>query len=64
MQFEEKGRLIKREICFFLRPDADCFRYYLAEFLFSLGAGNRFWVIEDMNRGSLGEGAIVVVYMI
>ena len=29
MQFEEKGRLIKREICFFLRPDADCFRYYL-----------------------------------
>ena len=38
--------------------------FCLAEFLFSLGAGNRFGVIEDMSRGTMGEEAIVVVYMI
>ena len=34
--------------------------FCLAEFLFSLGTGNRFGVIEDMSRGTMGEEALVI----
>ena len=39
-------------------------RFFIINFCLARGAGNRFWVIEDMSRCTLGEGAIVVVYMI
>ena len=37
---------------------------FVYNFLFNSGVGNRFWVMEDMSRGTLGEGDFVVVYMI
>ena len=38
--------------------------FFIINFCLARGAGNRFWVIEDMSRGTLGEEDFVVVYMI